>query len=132
MRGAIGMRIGDRPFDLVAFSRAIEAGDVDYQLTRYADNAQVQVREVDPNNNSPRPMLQLLGASAIQAWIHATASDRTKPPTVTLVRVEDHLDFTERWRHRDGLNMLSRSSAELCDGLITFQHTNVSWDHRPP
>ena len=45
--------------------------------------------------------------------------------------IDDHLGFIERWRHRDGLNMLSSSTAELCDGLITFQHTNVSWDHRP-
>ncbi len=115
----------------VALGRAIEAGDVDHQLARYADDAQVQVREVDPDNNSPGPLLQLLGLSAIQAWIHAVGSKHTKPPIVTLVVAEDHLAFTERWRHRDGLNMLSTSSAELSDGLITFQHTNVSWDRRP-
>jgi hypothetical protein len=37
---------------------------LDNQVARYADHAQVQVREVGPNNNSPGPMLQLLGTLA--------------------------------------------------------------------
>src|SRR6478735_7376475 len=104
------MKIGDRPFDLVAFGRAIEAGDVGYQMAPYANHAQVQVREVDPNNTSARcPMLQLLGARAIRTWIHATATEHAKPPIATLEVGDDHLAFTERWRHRTGLNMLSSS-----------------------
>lgn len=69
------MRMGDRAFDLVAFGRAIESGDVDYQLARYADNAQVQVRKVDPENNSPGPMLQMLGASAGRETQNSGVSD---------------------------------------------------------
>ena len=98
------MTIGDRSFDQVAFGRAIEAGDVGYQVSRYANHAQVQVRKVDWNNTSPAPMLQLLGAPAIQAWIHATAIEHTKPPIVTLHVIDDHLAFIERWRHRNGLS----------------------------
>ena len=119
------MKVGDGSFDQVAFGRAIEAGDVGYQVSRYANHAQVQVREFDPNNTSPGPTLQLFGAPAIQAWIHATAVDHAKPPIVMLHVIEDYLAFIERWRHRNGLNMLSCSTAELCDGLITFQHTAV-------
>ena len=126
------MTIGDGSFDQLAFGRAIEAGDIGCQVSRYANHAQVQVRKVDSNNTSPAPMLQVLGAPAIQAWIHATATEHTKPSIVTLHVIDDHLDFIERWRHRNGLHMLSSSTAELCDGLTTFQHTNVGWDHRAP
>jgi hypothetical protein len=103
------MEIVDRPFDPVAFGQAIEAGDVGYQIARYADHAQVQVREVDPNDTSSRPMLQLLGAPAIRTWIHATAAEDAKPPIVTLGVVGDHLVFTARWRHRTG-------SVDVADG----------------
>ena len=69
--------------------------------------------------------MQLLGAPAIEAWIRATAAEHTKPPIVTLHMIDDHLAFIERWRHRNGLNMVSSSTGELRDGLITFQHTAV-------
>jgi hypothetical protein len=111
-------------FDLNAFSQAREQRDIDYQLTRYAPDADIRI--VDPNHPPAAPRT-VLGASAIQAWL-LEASARDLDLHVThLVDGGDRVAFTECWHHVDGTNVVATSTAELQDGLITTQHTILAW-----
>jgi hypothetical protein len=111
-------------FDLNAFSRALEQRDVDYQLTRYAPDADIRI--VDPNNPPAAPRT-VSGAPAIHAWL-LDASARDLDLRVThLVDGGDRVAFTQCWHHDDGTEVVSTSTAELHNGSITTQHTIVAW-----
>jgi hypothetical protein len=113
-------------FDLNAFSRALEQRDVDYQLTRYAPDADIRI--VDPNNPPGAPRT-LRGAQAIQAWLLDASAREVDLHVTHLVDGGDRVAFTQCWQHEDGTEVVATSTAELQNGLITTQHTILAW-HR--
>ena len=53
---------------------------------------------------------------------------RSVDRVVDLVDGEDRVAFTELRRYRDGTQEMATSTAELDNGLISWQHTIVVWD----
>jgi hypothetical protein len=114
-------------FDLNAFGQAMEQRDVDYQLTRYAPDADIRI--VDPTHPPATPRT-LRGASAIQAWLLDASAHHLDLHVTHLVDGGDRVAFTQRWHHADGTEAVATSTAELRDGLITTQHTILAWHPR--
>jgi hypothetical protein len=112
-------------FDLHAFTQALEHRDVDYQLARYAPDADIRV--VDPDHPPATPQT-VQGTQAIHAWL-LDASTRDLDLHVThLVDGGDRIAFTQCWHHQDGTEVMATSTAELQNGLITTQHTILVWN----
>jgi hypothetical protein len=111
-------------FDLNAFSRALAQRDVDYQLARYAPDAEIRV--VDPNNPPTAPRT-VSGAPAIHAWLLDASAREVGLHVTHLVDGGDRVAFTACWQHEDGTEVESASTAELHNGLITTQHTILAW-----
>ena len=113
-------------FNLLAFGQALEERDIGYQVSQYAPDAEVRI--VDPDNPPSAPQT-VRGQAAIHAWLrHASTRDLGLHVT-HLVDGGDRVAFTERWHHRDGTTVVSTSTAEIEDGLITMRHTILVWDH---
>ena len=109
-------------FDLAAFGRAVEQGDIAYQWACYAPDADIRI--VDPD--SPPPAARTItGARAIWSWLDRP--DALGVEVTHLVDGGDRIAFTERWRERDETAFVATSTAELSDGLITTQHTILAW-----
>jgi hypothetical protein len=53
---------------------------------------------------------------------------RSVDRVVNLVDGEDRVAFTELRRYRDGTQEMATSTAELDNGLISWQHTILVWD----
>jgi hypothetical protein len=106
-------------FDLVAFGRALQTGDLGYQLARYAADADVRIT-TDAAGCTPRIVS---GTAAISAWLHECAASDPTPTVSHLVHGGDRVSFTQQWHNTDGTAALSLSTAELQDGLISTQHT---------
>ena len=109
-------------FNLDAFIRAVEQRDIDYQLARYAPDADIRI--IDPNHPPATPRT-LHGAQAIRAWLSNASSHDLR--VTHLVDGGDRIAFTEHWHHDDGTDVVATSTAELQDGVITTQHTILAW-----
>jgi hypothetical protein len=109
-----------RNFDLMEFSRAIDASDAEYQIAAYADCAEVQV--IDPDNPPSSPYV-LKGKNAIADWVRTTAKDMSDQRVVRTIDGDDRIAYTVAQVQRDGSHQIAISTAELCDGLVTEQHT---------
>jgi hypothetical protein len=113
-------------FNLVAFGQAMEDRDLDYQVARYAPDADVRI--VDPDNPPSAPQ-RLQGRAAIHAWLlHVSTRDPGLQVT-HLVDGGDRIAFTERWHLQDGTAVLATSTAEIEAGLITMRQTILVRDH---
>jgi hypothetical protein len=86
-------------FDLNAFGRALEQRDVDYQLTRYAPDADIRI--VDPNNPPATPRT-VRGAQAIHAWLLDASTGEVDLHVTHLVDGGDRVAFTQCRHHQDG------------------------------
>jgi hypothetical protein len=115
-------------FDLETFSQALVDGDLDYQISRYAADADIRI--VDPDNPPASPLL-VHGTTAIRDLLWTSDANNLDVEVTHKVDGGDRVAFAERWRRRDGVTVLATSAAELADGLITLQHTILAW-HRHP
>jgi hypothetical protein len=113
-------------FDLDGFSYALADRDLDYQISRYATNADIRV--VDPDNPPASPLL-LHGTADIRRWLWDSDADTRDVEVTHVVDGGDRVAFSGRWHQRDGTAVLATSAAELTDGLITLQHTILAWGH---
>jgi hypothetical protein len=111
-------------FDLDAFTRALTDRDLDYQLSRYARDADIRV--VDPDNPPAAPLL-VHGSTAIRGWLSDSDADSLDLEVTHAIDGGDRVAFTGCWRRRDGVAVVATSAAELSDGLITLQHTILAW-----
>jgi hypothetical protein len=113
-------------FNLLEFRRALEEGDIDYQASCYAPNAEIRI--VNPDNPPSTPQ-SVHGREEIHVWLlHASTRDLGVRVT-HLVDGGDRVAFTERWHHQDGTTAVATSTAEIDKGLITIRHTVLVWDH---
>ena len=109
-------------FDLAAFVGAVEDHDVDYQLSRYAPDADIRVVDLD---DPPPAARTIRGSQALWSWLdHA---DALGVEVTRRLDGGDRVAYTEHWRRTDGTDVVSTSTAELADGLITTQHTILAW-----
>ena len=113
-----------RQFHLDAFAQALERRDLDHQLAQYAPGADIRV--VDPDHPPVAPRM-VRGATALHAWLLECRVGDLDPEVTHLVDGGDRVAFTQRWHDREGAGVVATSTAELEDGLITTQHTNVVW-----
>jgi hypothetical protein len=111
-------------FDLETFSHALADRDLDYQLSRYAADADIRI--VDPDNPPNDPHL-VQGIAAVRRWLWDSDAKQLDLQVTHAVDGGDRVAFTERWYDRDGTAVLATSTAELADGLITVQHTILLW-----
>jgi hypothetical protein len=109
-----------RRFDLMEFSRAIDASDVEYQIAVYADSAEVEV--VDPDNPPSSPHV-LKGKNAIADWVRGNCQRNVRQRVVRIIDGDDRIAYTVSQVRRDGSHEIATSTAELHDGLVTQQHT---------
>ena len=109
-----------RQFDLVEFSRAIDARDAESQIAAYADCAEVQV--IDPDNPPSSPHV-LKGKNAIADWVRTTCQRHVRQRVVSTIDGNDQIAYTVAQVRRDGSHQIATSTAELRDGLVTHQHT---------
>jgi hypothetical protein len=117
-------------FDLNAFTRAIEQGDIAYLLARYAPGAAIHI--IDPDNPPASPRT-LRGTPAIHAWLLNSSAKDLDLHVTNFVRGGDCVAFTARWHYEDGTEVLATSTAAVHDGLIGSQHTVVVHDkHQNP
>jgi hypothetical protein len=111
-------------FDLNAFSQALEQCDVNYQLARYAPDANIRI--VDPNHPPAAPRT-VRGAQAIHAWLLDATARNLDLHVTHLVDGADRVAFTACWHYEDGTDVVATSTAELHNGLITTQLTILAW-----
>lgn len=109
-------------FDLNAFSQAIEQCNINYQLARYAPDADIHI--IDPDNPPASPQT-LRGTRAIHAWLLDSSANELDPHVIHLADGGDRIAFTTQWRREDGTQALASSTAALQDGLISAQRTIV-------
>ena len=117
--------ISTRPaeFDIRAFGRALDERDLGLQLACYAPDADVRVFDADLGVSRPR---LIHGTHEILAWL--IEAQGLGLEVTHLVDGCDRVAFSQRWCRPDGVHVVAASTAELCDDLITTQHTNVSRD----
>ena len=119
------MATANGSFPLPDLIRAIEGRDPDAQIPLYADEAEVQV--INPDH-PPRSPLKLHGKPAIASWIRDLCSLNMTHKVLDSVDGHGMVAFTEEGRYRDGVMVLSTSTAVVCDGLITRQRVVLVWD----
>ena len=112
-------------FDLTAFGRAIERGDLGYLITAYAEDAEVRLTDPDTPPMAPRV---LRGRRAIAHWLEAETRADCSHRVVRLVDGRDRVAYTEERQHVDGTHEIAASTAELHNGMIGLQHTVLVWD----
>jgi hypothetical protein len=114
-----------RSFALDDFGRAVDGGDLEYQLALYRDDAEVRVVYLE----GPSRFLQILqGPVAIRAWLRRVHQENLPHRVIKLVDGGDRVAFTEEYKRPDGTFALSMSTAELSDGFITQQYSIWGWD----
>jgi hypothetical protein len=115
-----GSEVTRRRFDLMEFSRAIDASDAEYQIAAYADSAEVEV--IDPDNPPSSPHV-LKGKNAIADWVRSNCQRNVLQRVVRAIDGDDRVAYTVSQVQRDGSHEIATSTAELQDGLVTQQHT---------
>lgn len=118
--GAVRLDRRTPAFDLAGFGRALEQRDIAYQLACYASDADIRV--VDPDNPSTAPRT-IRGTDALRSWLTDCSSHSVD--VTRLVDGADRVAFAQCWYRPDGLTVVATSTAELCDALISTQHTNL-------
>ena len=103
-------------FDLDGLSRAIQSGDVGYQLALYANDAEVRI--IDSNDPARCPQV-LHGKDAIGIWINDLHAQGVTPTVVHPVLACDHVALVEELHTPDGRNLLYECTAEVHGGQIT-------------
>ncbi len=88
-----------RNFALDEFGRAIDSGDVAYQLSLYSDDAEVRVVFLE---GSSRSVQVLHGRLAIGAWIRRVHLEKMPHRLIKLVDGGDRVAFTEEYARPDG------------------------------
>ena len=103
-------------FDLDGLSRAIQSGNVGYQLALYANDAEVQI--IDSNDPACCPQV-LHGKDAIGSWINDLLAQGVTPTVMHPVLACDHVALVEEVHMPDGRNLLFHCTAEVHGGQIT-------------
>jgi hypothetical protein len=112
--------IPGKHFDLVKFSRAIDAGDIDGQIAAYAESAEVEVIDADNPPSSPHV---LRGKNAIAEWLRSSCQRHVAQRLVRIIDGDDRIAYTVTRVRCDGSHEIATSTAELRDGMVTHQHT---------
>ena len=108
-----------RHFDLMEFSRAIDASDAESQIAAYADCAELEV--IDPDNPPSSPQL-LKGKNAIADWVRSNCQQHVMQRVLRTIDGDDRIAYTVAQVRCDGSREIATSTAELRDGLVTEQH----------
>ena len=106
------------------FRRALEERDAQSQMALYTDNAGMCIVTVGGPN---RPTQNLLGKSAIEAWVTQFCSDNVSVEVLNLFEEEAEAMVIAECRHRDGTLVVYTCSAQLMGGRITNQHVVLLW-----
>jgi hypothetical protein len=114
-----------RNFALEDFGRAVDGGDLDYQLSLYRDDAEVRVVYLE---GSSRSVQILHGQLPIGAWLRRVHQENLPHRVIKLVDGGDRVAFTEEYVRPDGTFASSTSTAELSNGFITLQYSIWGWD----
>ena len=110
--------VSGRHFDLMEFSRAIEASDAETQIAAYADWAEVEV--INPDNPPSSPHV-LKGKNAIADWLRNNCQRNVMQRVVRTIEGHDGIAYTVVQVQRDGSHEIAASTAKLRDGLVTQQ-----------
>jgi hypothetical protein len=110
--------VSGRLFDLMEFSRAIDAGDAEAQIAAYADGAEVELIDSD---NPPSAPHVLSGKNAIADWVRNNCQNNVTQRVVRAIDGDGGIAYTVAQVLRDGSHEIATSIAELRDGLVTQQ-----------
>jgi hypothetical protein len=113
-------------FNLLDFAQALEEGDIDYQASCYAPDAEIRIIHPDSPPSNPQ---SVHGREAIHGWLLQADTRELGVRVTYLVDGGDRVAFTEHWHHQDRTTAVASSTAEIDNGLITMRHTVLVWDH---
>jgi len=111
-------------FDLDGLTAAIERCDLDYQLAMYADTAEIQVNDPDPD----RSPLVYRGKQAIRDWMEYMDRKQLTHRVVDLTRGRGCVSLTDLSRYPDGRNLIHKISADVDGGQIIKQTVTLIWE----
>jgi hypothetical protein len=117
----------DRHFDLMEFSRAIDASDAETQIAAYADCAEVEV--IGPDNPPSSPHV-VKGKNAIADWVRSNCQRNVAQRVIRTIDGDGGIAYTVAQVQQDGTQEIAMSTAELRDGLVTQQQTILVRDLR--
>ena len=109
-----------RQFDLMEFSRAIDASDAETQIAAYAECAEVEV--IDPDNPPSSPHV-VKGKNAIADWVRSNCRRNLRQRVVRAIDGDSEIAYTVAQVQQDGTQEIVTSTAELRNGLVTQQQT---------
>ncbi|MET9709062.1 nuclear transport factor 2 family protein [Nocardiopsis alba] len=116
-------------FDIEAFRRAVEEGDVRALISRFADDADMET--VDRRTPPSAPTV-IQGRDSIEDFIREVYSLDLDHEVLDYVTDGDHAAYTERCTYPDGLTVKSISMLDLSDGEIVHQSMVQAWDEESP
>src|SRR3954447_12227715 len=112
-------------FDVAALRRAFSDRDADALLALYADDASVELVDMQNTPSSPR---RIIGRDALRGHF-ADVFSRDMTHELDLVAAsQDALGYSVRCRYADGMRVLCSATAELRDGRIAREVGVQAWD----
>lgn len=114
-------------FDLNGLVRAIERGDLDYQLALYSASATLRVAGCSPTES----VSVFHGRDAIRGWLQRPDLQQVTHRLGNLASSDEGILLTDAIRHRDGRLVIYQMTLQLDRGQIIRQEVTLIWEDLP-